>query len=113
MAQLNFDFANRNICIVNRLYSAYVSLTFAPKNESNSRMVSVARFGAFEVRLVELADHPNTEGPDFWIELYRHDAKSSLDSYRCQDLEEGEPIANRLISDAKELHESSDESFRT
>ena len=109
MAQLNFDFGNRNIRLVNRLYGAYVSLTLAPKNASGDRIVSVARFGAFEVRLVELANRPETAGPDFWIELFRHDAQWSLDSYRCHDLDEGEPITHRLISDAKELHESSDE----
>jgi hypothetical protein len=113
MTQLNFDFSSRNIRLVNRLYSAYVSLSLAPKNESGNRMVSVARFGVFEVRLVELADNQKTGGPDFWIELYRHDVQSSLDSYRCQDLDEGEPITNRLIAEAKKLHENSGKSFRS
>ena len=113
MTQLNSDLISGDIRLVNRLYSAYVSLTLAPKNESGDRIVSVARFGAFEVQLVERADHPKTGGTDFWIELYQHDARMSLDSYRCQDLDEGEGVIDRLISDAKELHQNSDEPFAT
>jgi hypothetical protein len=108
MTQLNLDFKNGTVRLVNRLYSAYVDLALAPKNESGDRTVSVARFGAFEVRLVELGARPKMGGADFWIELFRHDAQSSLDSYRCQDLDEGELITSCLISHAKELHESSD-----
>jgi hypothetical protein len=73
---------------------AYLALSLASETEDGSCTMSLARFGAFEVRLIELARRPMTEDSDFWIELYRQDTQSSVDSCRCQDLDEAEPIAD-------------------
>jgi hypothetical protein len=77
----------------------------AGETEDGSRTMPFARFGAFEVRLVELTGRRMTEDPEFWIELYRHDIQSSLDSCRCQDFDEAEPIAEYLVANAKGLYE--------
>jgi hypothetical protein len=91
---------------MSRLCRAYLALSLASETEDGSRTMPLARFGAFEVRLIELASRRMTEDSDFWIELYRHDIRSSLDSCRCRDLGEAEPIAEYLVACAKGLYES-------
>jgi hypothetical protein len=68
------------------LYQAYVALKFSPPSECGSRLVSVAHFGEFEVRLVELAQPRASDAVEFWIELYRHNMRMSSDSHLCHDL---------------------------
>jgi len=88
---------------MDRLYSAYLGLLLAPLSEDGSRSVSLARFGTFEVRLIELADRGMI---DFWIELYCHYTRSSLDSCKCRELDDAEPIADHLIFCARQLNQS-------
>jgi hypothetical protein len=99
-------YGGRNMCLMSRLCRAYLALSLAGETEDGSRTMPLARFGAFEVRLIELAGRRMTEESDFWIELYRHDIQSSLDSCRCQDIDEAEPIAEYLVACAKGLYES-------
>jgi hypothetical protein len=85
---------------IDRLYKSYMGLSLTPRNESGSRTISVAHFGTFEVRLIEFV-HCNRQGSsDLWIELYRHDTQSSLDSCLCRDLDEMENLGENLISHA-------------
>jgi hypothetical protein len=88
---------------MNRLYRGYVGLLNAPLNPHGWRTLSLERFGDFEVRLVEFADRRTTDAADIWIELYRHDTQASLDSCRCQDLDEAEVFAEHLIGHARQL----------
>ena len=92
--------------LMSGLCRAYLALSLASEPEDGSRAMPLARFGAFEVRLIELAGRRMAEDSDFWIELYRHDIQSSLDSCRCRDLDEAEPIAEYLVACAKGLYES-------
>ena len=89
---------------MDRLYKSYVGLGLTPRNESGSRTISVAHFGTFEVRLIEFVDCNRQGSSDLWIELYRHDTQSSLDSCLCRDLDEVENLGEHLISQAKELY---------
>ena len=90
---------------MDRLYKSYITLKLAPKSESGSRTITIARFGAFEVRLVEFADGDQRDSLDLWIELYCRDTQSSLDSCLCRDLDEVENLGEYLISQAKELYD--------
>jgi hypothetical protein len=98
---------HQNTFHMDRFYKSYVGLGLTTRNESGSRTISVANFGAFEVRLIEFADCNRQGGLDLWIELYRHDTQSSLDSCLCGDLDEIEHLGGYLISQAKELYETS------
>jgi len=91
---------------MNRLYRAYVGLLNAPQNANGWRAISLERFGAFEVRLIEFADTGVADEADIWIELYCHDTQSSLDSCRCQGLDAAEPLAEQLVSRAQSLSRS-------
>jgi hypothetical protein len=43
----------------------------------------------------------------FWLELYCHMTRSSLDSCRCDDLDDAEVAADHLVSRAKQLYDDS------
>jgi hypothetical protein len=97
------EIRHENTLQMDRLYKSYVGLGLTPRNESGSRTISVAHFGTFEVRLIEFVDCNRQGSSDLWIELYRHDTQSSLDSCLCRDLDEMENLGENLISQAKEL----------
>ena len=87
---------------MDRLYKSYISLKLTPKSESGSRTIPIARFGAFEVRLVEFADSDRLDGLDLWMELYHYDTQSSIDSCLCRDLDEVENLGEYFISQARD-----------
>jgi hypothetical protein len=91
---------------MDQLYKSYMTLGLTPHSENGLRAIPVAHFGAFEVRLIEFADRTQPERLDLWIELYRQDTQTSIDSCRCQDLDEAENLGQYLISQARELYES-------
>jgi hypothetical protein len=87
---------------MDRLYKSYISLKLAPESESGSWTIPIARFGAFEVRLVEFEHSDQLDSLDLWIELYRHDTQSSIDSCLCRDLDEVGDLGAYFISQAKD-----------
>ena len=91
-----------------RLNKAYASLTFIPERSDRSRAKTLDRYGPYEVRLVELLRDVPTEDQLFWLELYCHVTKSSLDSYRCDNLDDAETAAEYLVSRAKQLQSKSE-----
>jgi hypothetical protein len=97
---------------VNRLHHAYVGLLFVPEGKDGARTVTLARHGVFEVRLWELTSRRESvsrrddDASTCWIELYRRDTRSPLDSCCCGDLDEAESVAEQLISSAMALHRS-------
>jgi hypothetical protein len=95
----------KNTPSASRLQQAYVALMFAEESDG-SRVKTVARYGAFEVRLVELRHARTGDDTLFWIELYRHDTQTSLDSCRCDDLDHAEAALQYLVSCARRLHQA-------
>jgi hypothetical protein len=90
---------------VSQLYKAYVGLAIAAANEDGSRTVSIRRFSALEVRLVEFATRQQADSVEIWIELYDYDTQFSVDSCLCHDLDEVEPMLEHLLSSARHLTE--------
>jgi hypothetical protein len=95
-------YADYNRLHMDRLYKSYISLNLTPKSESGSRTLPIAHFGAFEVRLVEFEAGDERDSLDLWIELYRYDSQSSVDSCLCRDLDEAEVIGEYFISQARD-----------
>jgi len=100
---------HENTLQLDRLYKLYVGLCLTPRSESGSRTISVTHFGTFEVRLIEFVNCNRHGSSDLWIELYRHDTQSSVDSCLCRDLDEVENLGEDLISQARELYETNEE----
>jgi hypothetical protein len=90
-----------------RLRKAYVSLALMPNRSDYARTASLDRYGAHEVRLVEFSQNRPARDCVFWLELYCHLTKSSLDSCRCDNLDDAETAADQFISSAKRLHNKS------
>jgi hypothetical protein len=90
--------------LLSRLNQAYISLALVPEDTDGSRTVSLARYGAYEVRLVEFPPSHASDAFPFWLKLYRRDLQSSLDSRCCLDLDHAEAVAEQLVSRARKLH---------
>jgi hypothetical protein len=90
--------------LLGRLNQGYISLLLTPKNTDGSCTVSLARYGAYEVRLVELAHGHDEDDSSLWLRLYDRDSRASLDNRRCDDLEHAELLMEHLLSRAMQLH---------
>ena len=101
--------STRSIFTETRLIRAYLALFLAPTRDDVTKTVTLARFGAYEVRLIELARTLCGRIPPVWIELYAHDLHCSLDSCGCEEFDEASTSADELISQAKELHRCSEQ----
>jgi len=88
-----------------RIVQAYVSLLDAKILFDGARIAPFARHGAYEVRLVEPMSNPRSDATPFWVELFNHRSKTTLDSFGSYRLEEVAAAAEALISTANLLHQ--------
>jgi hypothetical protein len=88
-----------------RLIRAHVELQVTPKDANDCKSVPLARYGAYEVRLVEPLQNSGTDAFEFWLELFDDIQKISLDSAGANDFEEATTLAKELIAHAEELSE--------
>jgi hypothetical protein len=86
-----------------RLVRAYLALFLLPW-QGGTRSIRLARFGAYEVRIVEFAQDLAGEGFPLWLELYAHDVQASLDSCGCGALEDAVDAADEFMERASALH---------
>jgi hypothetical protein len=94
----------KNRPLLSQLGQAYVRLLLTPESMDGSRSVSLARYGAYDVRVVEFSHSAESDDSAFWIRLYRRGIQSSLDSCWCDDLDDAETAAEQFLSRAKQLH---------
>jgi len=79
-----------------RMTRAYIKLLCIPEGETKS--VSLAQIGNYEIFMLEAAKADSHDGPLFLIELFDHDAQSVVESCVCHDIEEGVTVFENLIS---------------
>jgi len=84
-----------------RLIQAHLKLQLATPSEDGSRAVTLMRYGAHEVRLVEPSHGSPAGGVLFWIELFDHDRRRSIDSVGSYILEDAAIAAEHLIAHAE------------
>jgi hypothetical protein len=60
------------------------------------------------VRLIDFSQVGSTADCHFWLELYCHMTRSSLDSCRCDDLDDAEAAADYLVLRAQQLYDDSE-----
>jgi len=106
--QLVTTMTKNNGPISGRVSKAYVSLALMPDRGDHSRATTLERHGDYEIRLVEFLQGDPTVDCLFWLELYCHVTKSSLDSCRCDNLDDAEASADHLISIAKQLYDKTE-----
>jgi len=80
-------------------------LFVTPPDADGAKIVSLARFGSYEVRLCE----PPEDGDIFplRIELYSRERRTALDSCGCDELEAAVTAANDFMLRAAQLDEAS------
>jgi hypothetical protein len=81
-----------------RIARAYIKLLCLPENQHDSRRVSLARVGNYEVRIFEGPQISSDDASLFWIELFDHDDQSSVDSRSCPGIEEAVAAFEQFIS---------------
>ena len=79
-----------------RITRAYIKLLCIP--EGAAKMVSLARLGNYEVRMLESSQNDSDAAPLFLIELFDHDAQSPVDGCSCYDIDEGAAAFRDFIS---------------
>jgi hypothetical protein len=79
-----------------RIIRAYINLLCIP--EGAAKMVSLARIGNYEVRMLELSQDDSDAAPLFSIELFDHDAQSQVDNCSCYGIDEGAAAFRDFIS---------------
>ncbi len=89
-----------------RVIRAYMTLFVIPAGDGGSKIVSLARFGPYEVRLCEPPHDIAVETLPLWIELYAHDRRAVLDRYGCDELESAVSAADAFMSRARRLNEA-------
>ena len=65
--------------------------------------MSVARYGAYEVRLLQPVHGSSADPFIFWLELFDHNQRISLDSGSAENLGEALGVTEELISHAEQL----------
>ena len=90
--------------IATRVTESYASLFLTSRRDDGSRYAAIARIGAFEVRLIEMASGNSPEEATLWIELYDRCLRVGIDSYKCNDLDEVIDTAQLLMSEATRLN---------
>jgi len=79
-----------------RITRAYIKLLCIP--DGAAKMVSLGRIGNYEVRMFETTQSSSNAAPLFSLELFDHDAQSSVDSCVCYAIGEGVAAYQDFIS---------------
>ena len=79
-----------------RLRRAYIKLLCLP--EGDGRSVSLVRIGSYEVRMLDVSQTGSADKPLFCLELFDHDAQTTVDNRVCYDIEEGAATFEQFIS---------------
>jgi hypothetical protein len=87
-----------------RIASAYVKLSCIPEDSSEAS-VSLASIETCEIRMFRGPEADCDRMPLFWLELFDHGTKTSIDSFSCHEIKEAGAIVDNFISQAGRLNE--------
>jgi hypothetical protein len=90
-----------------QIIQSYIWVLRATPDETGCKTRTLARRGAYEVRLFEPSQMPQGDIISFWLELFDHKRKVTLNSYGSDDLEQAAATAALLISEAERLDRAS------
>ena len=82
---------------------AYFQLVRVAWSEGGSRSASLAKYGSYEVRLVERRPIDGNDAPHLWVELHSKDTETAIDARGCDDLEAAAGAAEQLMAKALRL----------
>jgi hypothetical protein len=87
-----------------RILQLYIWALSGDKGADGFRTATVARYGAYEVRLVESMLDPQVDTIPFWVELFDHRSAATIDSCGGHDFEETAAGTAALMSQANRLY---------
>jgi len=91
-----------------RIARAYVKLSSIPVDGSKP-LISLAFVGNCEIRMFR-GREPNLDGaPLFWLELFDHVTKMSVDSFRCDKIKDATAVFEDFMSQGANLNKPSEE----
>jgi hypothetical protein len=89
-----------------RMARAYVKLLCIPEGISVAS-ISLACIGSCEIRIFEGSQADSDGMPLFWLELFDHGPKTSVDGFSCHKIEDALVVFEDFISQAGPLNEAS------
>jgi hypothetical protein len=84
-----------------RISQAYLKLLGLPQNAQGARTISLERIGTFEILMFDVSPDSATDAPLFWLELFDHATKSSVDSCSCTEIARAVTVFDDFVSLAK------------
>jgi hypothetical protein len=82
---------------------AYGKLSSMPEDDPKAS-VPLARIGNCELRMFRGAETDFHNKALFWLELFDHGTRTSVDSFRCQSIKDATPAFEDLMSQAATLN---------
>jgi hypothetical protein len=86
-----------------RIASAYVKLSSIPEDGPKAS-VSLAWIGNCELRMFRGPEIDFDSRALFWLELFDHATRTSVDSFRCHKIEDAAPVFEDLMWQAAHLN---------
>lgn len=87
-----------------KIASAYVKLASIPE-DSTEASVLLASIGSCEIRMFRGVEVQLDGAPLFWLELFDHNARTSVDSFICHVLKDAVAVFDDFFSQAAHLNE--------
>ena len=84
-----------------RVTQAYIALSGIPGCHPAPKTVSLERVGDYEIRMFSGQPRWPNDVPPVWIELFDHDARMSVDSCGCLEIEEALAGFDALVAQAE------------
>ena len=88
-----------------RIAQAYIDLLCIPEGSSEAS-ISLTWIGSCEIRMLE-GPKANAESmPLFWLELFDHRAKTSIDTFGCNEIKDAAVVFADFIAQANDLNQT-------
>jgi hypothetical protein len=91
-----------------RIARAYVKLSSIPE-DSSKPLISLASIGNYEIRMFRGREADLDDLSLFWLELFDHVTKASVDGFQCDKIEDAVSVFEDFMSQGANLNRPSDE----
>jgi len=85
-----------------RVAQAFIAVASLARGSSTSRYVSVVRMGKYEIRMFSGSLRSRGDAPWPWMELFDHDAKMSIDSCSCHEIDDAMSAFEGFVSQVED-----------
>lgn len=89
-----------------RITQAFMALSGTPEGNSAPRTISVIKIGSHEIRMSNGSSRGPGDVPLLWMELFDHDARISVDSCSCIEIDDAVSAFDEFVAQTKSDGES-------